>query len=98
MAAYTIFNDTGEEYIAGFELLDGDFRKVLPVGFEFSPVTHSVRQPDGTRVKENEFYQGVRVEPTHLPTKVKWGARNANSRTFSVRTTSSSSAIDSARS
>jgi hypothetical protein len=70
MAVYTIFNDTGEEYISGFTLLDGDMRKVLPVGFECHPVTNRARLSDGTSVKKNEFYQGVRVDPTHLPTRV----------------------------
>ncbi|RWO04169.1 MAG: DUF1629 domain-containing protein [Mesorhizobium sp.] len=72
MAVYTIYNDTGEEYIAGFKFLDGDMNKVLPVGFEFHPVTGGARLADGTRVKKNEFYQGVRIDPTHLPTKVLW--------------------------
>ena len=72
MAVYTIYNDTGEEYIAGFKFLDGDMKQVLPVGFEFHPVTGGARLADGTRVKKKEFYQGVRVDPTHLPTKVMW--------------------------
>lgn len=70
MAVYTIFDDTGEEYESGFGLLDGDMKKVLPVGFQFHPVTNGARLPDGTRVKKNEFYQGVRVDLAHLPTKV----------------------------
>lgn len=79
MSVYTIYNDTGEEYISGFEFLDGDMRQVLPVGLEFNPVTHSARLPDGTRVKKNEFYQGVRIDPAHLPTKSFGKAGSANS-------------------
>lgn len=38
-------------------------------------MTNSTRLPDGTWVKKNEFYQGVRVDSTHLPTKVIWKGR-----------------------
>ncbi len=75
MAVYTIYNDTGEDHISGFKFLDGDMKQVLPVGFEFNPVTHSAKLPDGTRVRKKEFYQGVRVDLTHLPTKVVWKGR-----------------------
>ncbi|CAN7688464.1 imm11 family protein [Mesorhizobium sp. LjRoot246] len=70
MTVYTIFDDTGEDYSPGFALLDGDMKKVLPIGFEFHPVTNRAKLSDGTSVKKKEFYQGVRVDPTHLPTKV----------------------------
>jgi hypothetical protein len=71
-SAYSIFNDTSEEGFSGFQFLDGDMKKVAPVGFDFHPVTHRVKLPDGTSVRRNEFYQGVPVDATHLPTKVVW--------------------------
>lgn len=72
MSVYTIYNDTGEEYISGFELLDGDMKQVVPVGFEFHAGIGAARLSDQTWVEKKAFYQGVPVDPTHLPTKVMW--------------------------
>lgn len=71
-SAYSIFNDTSEEGFSGFQFLDGDMKKVAPGGFDFHPVTHRVKMPDGTSVRRNEFYQGVPVDATYLPTRVVW--------------------------
>lgn len=80
MPVYTIFANTGEEYRQGTKPLDGDTKKVYPVGFEFDPNSNDpsaagnlIRQPDRTYVQKISTYQGVPVDLTHLPTKVEIG-------------------------
>lgn len=53
--------------------LDGDWRSVFPVGFEFHPVTNSARQPDGTSIKKDASYQGVPVHAEHMPRTMERG-------------------------
>ncbi|MCR5856442.1 DUF1629 domain-containing protein [Mesorhizobium sp. J428] len=73
MTVFTIFADEGADFGRRAYLLDGDFRKVFPVGFEFHPVTNSVRLEDGTWVDKSSVYQGLPVDTANLPTKIKIG-------------------------
>ena len=73
MSVYTIFADPGADFGRRSDPVDGDRRKVFPVGFEFHPVTNSVRLEDGTRVRKSSTYQGVPIDPTNMPTKIKVG-------------------------
>lgn len=70
---YTIFADQGADFGRRSDPLDGDSKKVFPIGFDFHPVTKSVRLEDGTRVRQSPNYQGVPVDPEWLPKKIKIG-------------------------
>jgi hypothetical protein len=75
MPVYTIFNDTGEEGIAGSDMLDGDMSKVRPVGVEFDPPGYLFRLPDSTYVHLGDISSGLPNETKFLPTKIRWGGR-----------------------
>ena len=75
MPVYTIYNDTGEEGISGYELLDGDMDKVRPQGYEFVAPTYSVILDDGTIIRKGRMSTGLRNDPTHLTTKILWKGR-----------------------
>ena len=75
MPVYTIYNDTGEEGISGSDMLDGDMDKVQAAGYEFVAPTYSVRLEDRTYIDNFSKTQGVRNDPTYLPTKIRWGGR-----------------------
>jgi len=78
MPVYTIYNTSSDEYetqggIVKKELLDGDFKKVIPIGLDYHPVTNVARMEDGTRVRAESKYQGLPVDMTHMPTRIRWG-------------------------
>jgi len=78
MPVYTIYSDMSDEYetqggVVDTELLDGDFKKVIPVGIDFHPSAQAALMGDGTIIYEKSAYQGVPVDLSHLPTKVQWG-------------------------
>lgn len=78
MAAYEIFNDESADEASGNygfanDILDGDFKSAFPVGIEFHPKTRGARLEDGTRVRESAQYQGLPVDMSGLPKRVRWG-------------------------
>jgi len=78
MAVYTIYDDrTADEESGNYgyvnETLDGDFSTAFPVGIEFNRVTKSTRLEDGTRVDQSAAYQGVPVDMSGLPKRIRWG-------------------------
>jgi hypothetical protein len=75
MPVYQIYNDTGEEGISGSDMLDGDIGKVQPEGYEFAAPTYSVILSDGTIIRKGSITVGLRIDPTFLPTKIRWGGR-----------------------
>ena len=77
MSVYTFYADPGADYGRRADPIDGDRNKVWPVGFDFHPVTHAARLEDGTSVKKSSIYQGVPVDATHLPKKVRVGGGKA---------------------
>ncbi len=72
MSVYTIFDDLGDKQRCVKELLDGDFKKVVPIGYEFHPVMKAAKQSDGTWIEESFGYQGIPVDLSSLPTKLRW--------------------------
>ena len=56
-----------------FKELDGNWKDVFPVGFDFNPVTNGSRQPDGTWIDKDARYQGVPVHTEHLPRTMQRG-------------------------
>ena len=44
MSVYTIYDDLGDEQRCVKELLDGDFKKVIPIGVDFHPVIKAQKQ------------------------------------------------------
>lgn len=72
MSVYTIYDDLGDSQRCVKELLDGDFKKVVPTGYEFHPVTQAARLDDGTRIKNTWSYQGIPLDLSHLPTTIRW--------------------------
>ncbi len=73
---YTIYWKQPEEYTSDLRVLDGDFKQVYPTGFEFNPVTNSVRIDDSPRLRKQWGYQGLPVDMTHAPTMVQYKGRS----------------------
>lgn len=73
MPVYTLYADIGKEQNHAATPLDGDFKQVFPAEPEFHPVAKAVRLADGSLLFQRFAYQGVRVHPEHLPTKVEIG-------------------------
>jgi len=78
MAAYVIYADRTEDEASGNygfanDILDGDFKSAFPVGIEFHPKTRGARLEDGTRIRESAQYQGLPVDMSGLPKRVRWG-------------------------
>jgi hypothetical protein len=73
MSVYTIYVDASDEHNYSAKPMDGDFKQVYPVGIDFHPVAKAARMDDGTLVYQAFRNQGMKVDATHLPTKVKIG-------------------------
>lgn len=78
MSVYTIYADRSEDEKSGnygFEnqTLDGDFKTAFPIGIEFNPVAKAALLDDGTLLQQSAAYQGVPVDMSGLPKKVRWG-------------------------
>lgn len=66
-------DDESPNYHAKSELLDGDFMKVGPAGFDFSEKPNAVRIDDAPMVRFNEVNTGLRTDTAYLPTRIQWG-------------------------
>jgi hypothetical protein len=78
MSVYTIYVDASEEHNYGAKPMDGDFKQVYPVGYEFDPNSNDpaaagnmIRLPDRTYVVKKFSYQGLPVHLEYLPSKVQ---------------------------
>ncbi|WP_150524601.1 imm11 family protein [Roseibium sediminis] len=78
MAVYGIFYDRigdptlGEETFAD-EVLDGDFKSAFPVGVEFDPSVKAAFASDGGLIQQDAQYQGLPVDMSGLPKRVRLG-------------------------
>ena len=66
---YSMYWEHDGENAPDVRPIDGDFDKVLPVGYEFNPVTNSVKIDDMPRLRKLSVYQGVPVDTRYMPTK-----------------------------
>ena len=78
LAVYTISVDYSADEASGnygfvHETLDGDFSSAFPVGFDFDPGVKAAFLEDGTLLQQSAAYQGVPVDMSGLPKKIRWG-------------------------
>lgn len=75
MQTYNIYCNADEDRQYMKTPLDGDMHKVGPEGLDFTKPPHSLKIDEGGRIRQNDTNAGVRVDPTHLPTKIQMGGR-----------------------
>ena len=78
LAVYTISVDYSADEASGnyefvHETLDGDFSSAFPVGIDFDPGVKAAFLEDGTLLQQSAAYQGVPVDMSGLPKKIRWG-------------------------
>lgn len=61
---FSIFCEDGEVYSYDYKALDGDIRKVKPIDMTFDRGKTKLPGPS---------MQGLKMDVTHLPTKLRWG-------------------------
>ena len=78
MTVYLLSYDSDTK--GDFDILDGDRDKIEPLedGFEWHEGGDFGIYPDGLIVQRMIIAQGIRMDPTHLPTKLRWKGLSPN--------------------
>ncbi|AVX05011.1 hypothetical protein MXMO3_02499 [Maritalea myrionectae] len=80
MPVYTITDDPYYDEAAGGndevnEILDGDFKEAFPIGIDFDPGVRAAFYDDGMIIHQDARYQGLPVDMSGVPKKIRWGGR-----------------------
>ncbi|TDQ63696.1 hypothetical protein ATL17_1703 [Maritalea mobilis] len=78
MPVYTISSDRSYDEATGNygfanETLDGDFKGAFPIGIDFDPGVKAALLDDGMVIHQSAEYQGLPVDMSGLPKRVRWG-------------------------